>query len=111
MDYSYGVHWCEHGVEQAGRLAVGPHSLELRPFDDLAEPREIRFDEIEWVEIRPAEHDGQRESVVVKTRAGDEIRIDSVVGRWILRDLTGQVFEDAYARHEAAREWHPGLGF
>ena len=28
-----------------------------------------------------------------------------------LADLTGQVFADAYAKHEAARELHPGLGY
>jgi hypothetical protein len=103
MRISYGIVWREGGAEHPGRLEVRPHGLVLLPLDGGQVARELAFDEIEWVEIRPLADETGRAAVVVKVRGDDEIWIESGVDRWIVGDLAGRLFEHGVAPGGARR--------
>jgi hypothetical protein len=57
------------------------------------EPREIPFDELIGVEIRPSQDpSGGRSTLVVKLRGGDSIELESNVDRWIVAHLLERLF-------------------
>jgi hypothetical protein len=94
MKVAYGVVWRERGVEETpGRLAIGPHSITLSDLEDEhVVKRQLPFDEIAAVELRPSAGETQRPTIVFKVHGGAEIEIESPVDRWIVSDLAESAF-------------------
>ena len=109
MDVEYGVLWREDGRERGGRLSLAAHALELREDENGDRLRVVRFDAIEWIEVRPPRGSG-RERIVLKPRGRGEIELESAADRWIVHDLSERVLADAYGRDGELPAWHPGLG-
>jgi len=90
---AYGVVWREQDAEQAGRLEVGPLTLRLTALDDEhAVVRELAFDAVTAVELRPPGGGTLHTTVVLTSRDGRTVEIESAVERWILGELVESVF-------------------
>ena len=98
MKVSYGVIWRESGGEQAeGRLAIGPHSIQLRATgDESLVERELPFDRIASAELRVQGTTESTETpkgrLALTSTDGREIQIESAADRWIVGDLVESLF-------------------
>jgi hypothetical protein len=93
MKTTFGARW-QNGParERRARVAVETNALVLTPNDEECAPREVLFDELVAVEIRPsADPAGKYATIVLKLRAGDFIELESNVDRWIVANLLGQL--------------------
>jgi len=73
-----------------GQLEIGAGALTFHPHDaDEAGVRELRFDEIDSLELRPPE---ERPTLVLRSPGGRVVELESAVDRSILGDLLEHAF-------------------
>jgi hypothetical protein len=99
---------------RAARLHVEDEAVVLSPAQGNDEPREIPYDDLVGVEIRPpGDTGGARPAIVLKLRGGDALELESNVDRWIVAQLLERLFAHGLGgTHRilvAARLW-PGAG-
>jgi hypothetical protein len=83
---AYGVVWHAGGIPQPGRLRVGPDSLRLIDYNEPGKVlAELALDDLAAIKL-PASAKGRR-VIVLESRHGEWIEIESAVDRWILPDL------------------------
>lgn len=101
----YGVLWHERdAVPVNGRLAVGPHGVLLSsPGDEGADECELPFDQIEALELRPAETKGSRSKLTFELNDGRQILVESMVDKWIVADVLEGLFTHTLGEEQNRR--------